>query len=254
MIPMEANRAEPRQWLLLIHQIPPKPDYFRVKVRRRLQRLGAVPLKNSVYVLPDTEQAREDFAWLAGEIVADGGEVTVCQAVLLSGSTDEEMQRMLEPEAGMAMVEKTVAQRVEPGRTWVTRTGVKVDRMSSAWLIRRFIDAQAKFRFAPSRGYRPGPGELRFDMFEGEFTHEGDLCTFEVLLRRFGLDDRGLRRMAEIVHDIDCKDERYGRPETAGIALIVEGIAGAHAEDEVRLERSAALWDDLHARLSQMSS
>ena len=69
------------------------------------------------------------------------------------------------------------------GRTWVTREGVHVDRIASAWLIRRFIDPEASFKFVPSKGYQPGPGELRFDMFEAEFTHEGDRCTFEVLLR-----------------------------------------------------------------------
>ena len=75
------------------------------------------------------------------------------------------------------------------GRTWVTRKGVHVDRIASAWLIRRFIDPQARFRFVPAKGYVPETGELRFDMFEAEFTHEGDRCTFEVLLDRAGLND-----------------------------------------------------------------
>ena len=68
------------------------------------------------------------------------------------------------------------------GRTWVTREGVHVDRIASAWLIRRFIDPEASFKFVPSKGYPPQPGEVRFDMYEAEFTHEGDRCTFEVLL------------------------------------------------------------------------
>ena len=79
------------------------------------------------------------------------------------------------------------------GRTWVTREGVHVDRIASAWLIRRFIDPEASFKFVPSKGYPPQPGELRFDMFEAEFTHEGDRCTFEVLLERARLDDSALR-------------------------------------------------------------
>ena len=80
------------------------------------------------------------------------------------------------------------------GRTWVTRSGVHVDRIASAWLIRRFIDPEARFKFIRGQAYSPEPGELRFDMFEAEFTHEGEQCTFEVLRRRFGLEDRALSR------------------------------------------------------------
>jgi hypothetical protein len=133
------------------------------------------------------------------------------------------------------------------GRTWVTRTGIKVDRMSSAWLIRKFIDPDARFKFVPAKGYRPEEGELRYDMFEAEFTHEGELCTFEVLLQRFGLGDPALRAIAEIVHDIDVKDAKYGREEAPGIGQLVAGIAAAHAADEARLARGAALFDDLYA-------
>jgi hypothetical protein len=86
---------------------------------------------------------------------------------------------------------------------------------------------------------------LRFDMFDAEFTHEGDLCTFEVLLARFGLDDPGLRVLAEIVHDIDLKDGKFGRPDTVGIAQLVAGIAMAHKDDEARLARACAAFDDL---------
>ncbi len=132
------------------------------------------------------------------------------------------------------------------GRTWVTRTGIKVDRMASAWLIRRFIDPRARFKFVPAKGYRPERRELRFDMFEAEFTHEGDLCTFEVLLQRFGLADPALRAIAEIVHDVDVKDAKYGREEAAGIGQLVAGIAAAHPDDELRLARGAAVFDDLY--------
>ena len=132
-------------------------------------------------------------------------------------------------------------------RTWVTRTGIKVDRMASAWLIRTFIDPKARFKFVPAKDYQPQPRELRFDMFDAEFTHEGDLCTFEVLVRRFGLDDAGLRQVAEIVHDIDLKDAKFGREEAAGIGQLVAGIAAAHPDDGARLERGTALFDDLYA-------
>ena len=133
------------------------------------------------------------------------------------------------------------------GRTWVTRSGIKVDRMACAWLIRKFIDPRARFKFVPAKGYEPLTGEVRFDMFEAEFTHEGDLCTFEVLLDRFGLQEPALRAIAEIVHDIDVKDAKYGREDAAGVGQVVAGIAAAHADDEARLERGMALFDDLYA-------
>ena len=131
-------------------------------------------------------------------------------------------------------------------RVWVTRTGVHIDRMASAWLIRRFIDPEASFKFVPSRRYSPAAGEIRFDMFDAEFTHEGDLCTFEVLLRRFDLSDAALVALGEVVHDIDLKETKFGRAETAGVDHLVIGIAWTHAEDEARLAQSASLFDALY--------
>jgi hypothetical protein len=119
--------------------------------------------------------------------------------------------------------------------------------MASAWLIRRFIDPDARFKFVPAKGYRPSAGELRFDMFEAEFTHEGELCTLEVLVQRFGIADPALRDIAEIVHDIDVKDAKYGREEAPGIGQVVAGIAAAHPGDEERLARGSALFEDLYA-------
>lgn len=142
----------------------------------------------------------------------------------------------------------TLRREDHESRVWVTREGIKVDRMASAWLIRKFIDPHARFKFVPAKGYEPRKGELRFDMFEAEFTHDGDLCTFEVLVQRFGLGtDGGLRWIAEIVHDVDLKDAKFGREEAAGIAQVVSGIAAAHPSDEERLTRGAAVFDDLYA-------
>lgn len=245
---IESEAKEPApNWLLLIHRLPPKPDYVRVKVRRRLQRLGAAPLKNSVYVLPASDAALEDFHWLAREIRDAGGEALICRAAFLEGITDTELQAMFETggsdpaHSGGA----THAEQVQPGRTWVTRRDVHVDRMASAWLIRRFIDAQARFKFVAPAGYRPRTGELRFDMYEAEYTHEGELCTFQVLLRRFGLSDPALAAIGEIIRDIDCKDVKYGRPETAGIAALIGGIAEAVPDDTERLARSATVFEGL---------
>jgi hypothetical protein len=314
--------AEAR-WLLLIHQIPPRPAYLRVKIGRHLQRIGAVAIKNSVYALPRDDETQEDFQWVLREVVKGGGDASILEARFVDGLSDEQVlalfqsareadyreiaaearqvaaslprrgpppenrrnevanqiarlrQRLSELEAidffgapGREIAEGVVSgmearmkPSVEPreparpalgreeyrGRTWVTRAGIKVDRMASAWLIRRFIDPRARFKFVPAKGYSPQKGELRFDMFEAEFTHEGDLCTFEVLLERFRLDEPALRTIAEIVHDVDVKDAKYGREEAAGVGQVVAGIAAAHADDEGRLERGSALFEDLYA-------
>lgn len=237
------------RWLLLIHQIPPKPDYFRVKVRRRLQRLGAAPLKNSVYLLPNTPEALEDFQWLAQEIRRDGGDAQVAEANFVVGITDVEVETMLRSESGepARVMVTNDAESVGSGRVWVTRVGLKVDRMASAWLIRSFIDADARFKFVPGREYRAEPGEIRFDMFEGEYTHEGERCTFEVLLQRFGLGhDPALVAIGEIVHDIDCKDDRFGRQEASGVRAMVEGIASQGVGDVERVVRGSAMFGDLY--------
>ncbi|HET8734890.1 MAG TPA: chromate resistance protein ChrB domain-containing protein [Anaeromyxobacteraceae bacterium] len=314
--------AQESRWMILVHQIPPRPAYLRVKVGRQLQRIGAVAIKNSVYALPRNEETHEDLQWVLREIEKGGGEGSILEARFVDGRSDDEVialfQAAREREyAGLADEARGVARslprrgipgtrkaevagqvarlrrrmgeivdidffgapgrekaeglvagleaRMKPqtessgretppvaaadyrGRTWVTRAGIKVDRMASAWLIRKFIDPQARFKFVPAKGYQPGAAEVRFDMFEAEFTHEGDGCTFETLVRRFGLGDPALRQIAEVVHDVDMKDAKYGREEAAGIGQVVAGIAAAHPDDEARLERGAALFDDLYA-------
>jgi hypothetical protein len=322
---IDKPRAAANRWVLLIHQIPPKPDYFRVKVGRRLQRLGAVAIKNSVYVLPRSDDTVEDFQWQLREIVAGGGEASVCEANFVDGLTDTEIEALFraarDADYGEIAVDahrllkalpaggrrgrtdgaghiqgdvgrlkrrladivaidffgaprrraahEAIAQleaRLRPpdtrgpaaarpaqaprGATWVTREGVHIDRIASAWLIGRFIDSRAQFKFVAPEGYRPRPGELRFDMFEAEYTHEGDACTFETLVARFGLGDRAFRVIAEIVHDIDCKEARFGRPEAPGIERLIAGIAKQHPEDTARLAHGAALFDALYAALT----
>lgn len=242
----------PPRWLLLIHSIPPEPAYFRVKVRRRLKRLGALALKNSVYLLPNTEDALEDLRWLAQEIRAEGGEAIVTSADIIDGPSVDDLSTRL-GEAGDAM--PSAVPRVDAalgemrGRRWVTRRGIKVDRMASAWLIRTRIDTEARFAFL-AEGQEPKKADLRFDMFEGEFTHEGARCTFEVLLDRFGLsDDPALVALGEIVHDLDCKDDLHGRPETPGVRLMVAEIVQRTGDDEERLEAGTALFESFYRGL-----
>ena len=319
------------RWLLLIHQLPPKPDYFRVKIWRRLQRLGSVAIKNSVYVLPKNDQTQEDFQWVLREIIEGGGEASLCEARFVEGLSDDQVEslfqsaraaeysqvveearrlaeiplpdrqiedsRRTQSEIDLARLKRRLAEVVAidffgaPGReaaeglvsgiearmhnkrsgrevgkaaatrpehlqgkTWVTRKGIHVDRMASAWLVRRFIDSGARFKFVSPKGYIPLPDELRFDMFEAEFTHEGDRCTLEVLIERTGLNEPALGPIAEIVHDIDLKDSKFGRQETAGIDRLIAGIAMAHKDDESRLARGAAVFDDLYEYFRRKSN
>ena len=243
--------ADAPRWLLFIHQLPPKPDYLRVKVRRRLKGIGAVAVKHTVYLLPNSNEALEDFHWLRGEIESEGGSAMIAEATFVEGLSDEEVEAMLEAERGEAQgsvaVGRADAEQVSPGQAWVTREDVHVDRIASAWLIRRFIDPEARFKFVPARGYKARASELRFDMFEAEYTHVGEDCTFQTLVKRFGVVEPAIAAIGEIVHDIDCKDERFGRAETAGIASLIRGIAKAHDDDAVRIERGAALFEDLYA-------
>ena len=328
--PQASPSGEGAQWLLLFHQIPPEPATLRVRVWRRLQSIGAVSVKNSLYVLPDHEERHEDLRWIQQEIVEAGGDATICEARLLEGLSDDEVRALfvkarstdygsvvdeaqplrralarphavdgaarkeLEAQLGKLQrrlreigeidffpsparaeaerlieelsrklaatqaraAEATAGPNGRPGvselhaRTWVTRTGIHVDRIASAWLIKRFIDRQATFKWVPPKGYVPERGELRFDMFEAEFTHEGNLCTFEVLVRHAELDDPALRALAEIIHDIDLREDAYARPETAGVRGSITGLCAANRDDEARLRVGSELFDGLYAFFS----
>ena len=125
----------------------------------------------------------------------------------------------------------------------MTRSGVH-NRIACAWLIRRFIDPEAHFKFVSVKNYDAEPGEFRFEMFNAEFTHVGNMCSFEVLLERIGLNDPALRAVAEIVHDIDLKDRKFGREQAPGIAHVIAGICTSQKNDPARIERGSALFDD----------
>jgi hypothetical protein len=130
-------------------------------------------------------------------------------------------------------------------RVWVTRRRPGVDRMSSAWLIRRFIDPAASFVFADADATIP-EGHVAFDMFAGEFTHVGQLCTFEVLKARFGLEGRPLDRLAAIVHDLDLKDDRHQLPETMTVGTLIDGIRKAHHDDGEALRAGMEMFEGLY--------
>jgi hypothetical protein len=292
---------------------------LRTKIAKRLARLGAVAVKNSVYVLPQSDGALEDLQWVRREVLEGGGDAFVCEARFVDGMTEAETEGLFraardadyhgladEVRDALAPVKRkkqlgdaaraqataaldrarrrfdeiaaidffaasgrevvtglvrelagklggdgapqagTLDRADYRSRTWVTRQDLHVDRMACAWLIRRFIDPDAKFLFVPGKTYEPQRGELRFDMFDAEFTHEGDRCSFEVLIARFGLGDAGLRAIAEIVHDIDLKDGKFGRPDTDGVARVVSAIALSAKDDAERVVRGSTLFEDLH--------
>ncbi len=137
--------------------------------------------------------------------------------------------------------------------TWVTRTGVHVDRIACAWLIRQFIDPKARLKFVPAKGYVPETGELRFDMFDAEFTHVGDRCTFEVLVERMALGDRALDAIGEIIHDLDLRDEKFGRDETIGVRSAIDGICTVARGDEQRIAAATPMLDGLHAHFASQA-
>lgn len=136
-------------------------------------------------------------------------------------------------------------------KTWVTRPRPYVDRLSCAWLIRRFIDPKATIRYALA----PKAGEVAFDMEEGgQFGHVGNLCTFETMRLAFGLDDAGLRAVAEIVHEIDLNDNRYARPAATGVDTILDGWHKADLSDAELETRGMALFEGLYLHFSHSAT
>jgi hypothetical protein len=312
-----------RRWLLLVHQLPPTPSNLRVRTWRRLQELGAVAVKQSVYVLPDTAATREDFEWLKVEIEGAGGEASVYSADHLDPADEaavieqfrhtrqrayaelaRELQRLHRARSsrrGPSARRRDVAryrQRLEAiervdffssagrdrvvallgdleaasapaatgkgrqvtaaeagdggryeGRVWVTRPRPGVDRMASAWLIRRFIDAKARFGFITDA--KTAGDALPFDMFGAGFGHQGDHCTFETLTSRFGIRDAAVARIAEIVHDLDLKDGKFGAPESAALGVAIDGLQLSWADDTLLLEQGMTLFEALYRSFAQ---
>jgi hypothetical protein len=329
-LPIPAAAPGRRRWLLFIHQLPAEPSNFRVTTWRRLQQLGAIPLKQAVYVLPDTPDAREAFEWLKTEVKAVGGEAIVFTADHVDAWADDALvdefrrarqdayqalardvdhtlkragsarrprgtrapavrrlldifrERLVAAEkvdffgsAGRDRVLTLIRQledRVESprrppaaseasssgrlasfqGRAWITRPRPGVDRMASAWLIRRFIDRQARFGFAAERASVPNQG-VPFDMFGVDFSHQGDGCTFETLCAVFELDEPALSRIAAIVHDLDLKDGKFGAPECSTVGAMIDGLQLAYQDDDALLEQGITLFDSLYRSFEQSS-
>ena len=335
---MTKNSTKKPEWILLIHQLPPKPTNLRVRTWRKLQKLGAVAIKNSVYVLPANEKTHEDFQWLKQEIESSGGEATVFQAASVEGATDDEIiavfRKTRDEEfsaiaAELAGVAGAVRQQTRgkhlsigrlatheseldkfhsqletiiandffnaagravaleayercqkairaahgtpskatqssvktgsldlakyQGRRWMTRRNLHIDRLASAWLIKQFIDKRPRFYFVAEG--ETVEGAIHFDMFGAEFTHHGEDCTFETMLKRFGLSgNKGLREIAEIVHDIDLKDDKFHRLEAAGLNAIINGLSETLRDDRKLLQQCSAIFDGLYSLLGQSTT
>jgi hypothetical protein len=136
------------------------------------------------------------------------------------------------------------------GRLWVTRPRPGIDRIASAWLIRRFIDPEARFGFAEDPSSVP-PDAVPFDMFGVELTHRGDRCTFETLRHKFVFEDAAVDRLAAIVHDLDLKDARFGAPEAPAVAALVDGLQKLYEDDEVLLAQGSIAFEALYRGLQQ---
>ena len=304
-------------WLMLIVALPTHPSSLRVRAWRKLRALGAVALKNSVWVLPFSPERLERLQWLTQEVQKDRGEATLvrvdrienlseadvvrlfhqareadyralatryrtslrglgrrARGVTAGRAADElarlgrELDRVRELDffeapgyQEVARLRATAEMHLRPpdaeaaaaplpelrGRLWATRPRPHIDRLASAWLIRRFIDADARFLFAPPAEF---PREaVPFDVMGAEFGHQGEDCTFETLLKRAGLDTPPLRILAEIVHEADLRDGRYDRAETDGIDLAVRGLAAAIKDDQELLGQALALFDGVYTVL-----
>src|SRR6266853_429986 len=335
---MAKNSAKKHEWILLIHQLPPKPTNLRVRIWRKLQKLGAVAIKNSVYVLPANEKTHEDFQWLKQEIESASGEATVFQAASVEGATDEEIitafrkardeefavlaaeldglsgavsqqtrgkhlsvGRLVTHESELdklhSQLESIIAndffnadkrtpalaayERCQKairaahgqpakasrslkrsgtldlakyqGRRWMTRRNLHIDRLASAWLIKQFIDKRPRLYFV-AEGEKV-EGAIPFDMYGAEFTHHGEDCTFETMLKRFGLSDsKALREIAEIVHDIDLKDDKFHRLEAVGLNTIISGLSQTLRDDRKLLQQCSAIFDGLYSLLNKRST
>ena len=157
---------------------------------------------------------------------------------------EEAVRRLEKGEAGTDIKDKHNAKDYK-GRTWITRPRPGIDRVASAWLIRRFIDADARFIF--DKDPASNPEAIPFDMFQGGgFGHRGNDCTFETLVKSFGIRDRRVALVAQAIHDADLADEHFGRDEALGIDRILEGWSAQDISDEELLRRGMEMIEGLY--------
>jgi hypothetical protein len=298
-------------WILFLYALPSGHGSMRVGLWRNLRKIGALPLKTSAYLLPDSPSLYERFQWLAQQLRDGGGEATLIRTADIEGLTPKEIHALFNEARAedyaelnrdltallranrrrvaddfAAAVEKlrlrfaeiqkvdyfdapakhdllVLWQKVdrlsEPkrkavprarradfqGRTWLTRPRPEVDRVASAWLIQRFIDPKAEFVFAAKpEGF---PNAVPYDMLDADFSHHGDDCTFETLLKRFDLDDKALQQIAGMVHQADLQDGKFAAVEGEGLHRVLKGLAKLGWTDKKILHYGFVSFDALHA-------
>jgi len=159
------------------------------------------------------------------------------------------LRKMEGTQPGEASVPK-VSTRDYRGKTWVTRPRPEIDRVGSAWLIRKFIDPKAKFIFA--KKIPANSRAVSFDMLDSEFSHHGENCTFETLVKRFRIQDNIVRRMGEMIHDADLDDDKFERAECIGIDRVLKGLGREGISDQEILRRGFQCLDALHTFLRRV--
>ena len=161
----------------------------------------------------------------------------------------EMLLRKLEGDQRGEVISTKVNAREYRGRTWLTRPRPEIDRVGSAWLIRKFVDPRAKFIFAKTISAKART--VSFDMLDADFSHRGDDCTFETLLKSFEIRDKSARQIGEMIHDADLDDQKFERNECIGIDRVLKGWAREGISDQEILRRGFDCFDALYAFLQK---
>lgn len=244
------------RWLLIQAHLPAGSSSGRVAIWRRLRKLGAVGLGGACWALPDDAENRESCEWIRRDLAALGGEALLFEARAVDEAVIAALARRARGEAVApgGTPAATALSRLDPARfrrrTWVTRPRPGVDRMASAWLIRRFVDPAARFEFDAADGGPRGKA-IPFDTFGAELGHQQGLCTFEVLARRFGVDDAAVRALARTVHAVDLHEPLPDGGEAALVERLVAGLRATHADDHELLAAGMAMFEALYAAARQ---
>lgn len=240
------------RWFLIQAHLPAGKSSGRVAIWRRLRKLGAVSLGGACWALPDGAENRESCEWIRRDLASLGGEALLFEARAVDEAVSSALSRRARGEtvaAGGAPAADALS-RLDPAqfrrRTWVTRPRPGVDRMASAWLIRRFVDPAARFEFDATDGGRRGKA-IPFDTFGAELGHQQGLCTFEVLARRFGVDDPAVQALARTVHAVDLHEPLPDGGEAALVERLVAGLRATHTDDHDLLAAGMAMFEALYA-------
>lgn len=346
---MTDNKTSPHyKWLVFIYSLSPASDSNRVRIWRKLKKLGMVSFRNSVYFLPYSEEHFEICQWLCQEIQEAGGEATLLKVEKMENMSDDEVVALFntarggdyaaliekaeawlekvtslspeeESEAGDGKTKVSLTDRMRSlldelrnldkkaaeirkvdffnspegaraaelinschrkiygyyktkdaaesmaaagaqaildteeyrGRMWVTRPRPHVDRIATAWAISRFLDPGAMFGFASD--LRKTKDAVPFDYPRVDISHHGEDCTLETLIKKFGISDKVLLAVAEVVHDADLKDSKFRREEAIGLDTILKGLAAGTANDHILLELGFGFYDALYLGLGGKS-